>query len=103
MASLQGNKLVAKKRGTSWKSKLVEGRLEAEMHPSKLKLSRFKRLISQEKLAKDLGMSLATYGAIERGRRLASESKVKKIAGLLKAHPKELFKEHKKGKYVVLK
>ena len=103
MASLTGNKIVAKKRGTAWKSKLVEGRLEAELHPSKLKLSRFRRLMSQEKVAQDLGISLATYGAIERGRRLVSETKVKKIATHLKVQPKDIFKEHKKGKYIVIK
>lgn len=102
MASIEGNRKIAKHRGDQWKQNLVTGRLDAELHPTKIKLGRLRKLISQTKLAQNLGISLATYGAIERGRRPALTKTAKKISTVLKINLKDLFRM-KDGKYLALK
>lgn len=103
MASKAGNRKVAKNRGYNWEKKLIEGRIEAELHPTKLKLIRIKKLASQEKVAQNLGISLATYGAIERARRLASQKTASKIASFLNIPINVIFVRNKAGKCIAIK
>lgn len=102
MASIEGNRKISKIRGNTWRQNLIEGRLDAELNPTKLKLRRLKRLVSQDKLAQNLGISIATYGAIERARRPAMPHTAKKIASTLKLSLKDLFREEK-GRYIAIK
>ena len=102
MASLEGNKKVAQNRGEKWKENLIAGRLEAEMHPTQLKIARFRKKLSQLKLAQKLGKSLSTYGAIERGRIGIKEVLVRKLSSLLGRKKDELFRM-KNGRYIALK
>jgi DNA-binding XRE family transcriptional regulator len=102
MASKEGNIKISKSRGNPWKNKLVAGRIDAELHPTKLKLGRARRLMSQEKLAQKVGISLATYGAIERARRKASATTAKKISLHLKISPKDIFRAEGK-KFIAIK
>lgn len=102
MASTAGNKKIAKTRGSRWKQNLIIGRLDSELHPTKLKLGRIRRQISQTLLAKKLGISIATYGAIERAKRPAMPTTAKKIAAELKFNPTQLFRIAE-GKYIAVK
>lgn len=102
MSSKEGNKKVAANRGNIWRENLISGRLDAELHPTRLKLARLKRRMSQGAIASKLGISLATYGAIERSRRMAAKKTVDKISEQLRCPIKQLFRiEH--GKFVALR
>ncbi len=68
MSSLKGNRLVAQVRGQSWKQALLKGKLQSQQSPTALKLLRVEKGVSQTVLAKEIQMSLASYGNIERGR-----------------------------------
>jgi DNA-binding XRE family transcriptional regulator len=102
MSSIKGNRKVAKNRGYNWNKKLIEGRIDAELHPTKLKLGRVRRLVSQQKIAQNLGISLATYGAIERSRRATSQKTASTICELLKFSLAEIFRNNQ-GKYIAIK
>jgi DNA-binding XRE family transcriptional regulator len=102
MASLKGNQKIAKNRGYNWHKKLIEGRIDAELHPTKLKLSRIRRLVSQETVAQKLGISLATYGAIERARRPTSQKTATSICAVLKFPLNEIFRL-KDSKYIAIR
>lgn len=103
MATLEGNRKVANNRGTAWRSKLVGGRLDSEMRPTVLKIRRAQKLVSQDQLADDLGVSLSTYGAIERGRRSVTKETAAKLSSLLGASVSTLFTSALRGKYVAMK
>lgn len=98
MASLKGNKKVAKKRGKNWRNKLVLGKREAKLKPSNLYLERTKTGLSQSDIADSMGVSLATYGAIERGKRTAKIVLMKEIADKFNMKYCDLFKLAKNGK-----
>lgn len=103
MATLTGNRKIAANRGNSWRSKLVEGKLDSSLHPTNLKLKRVQKGVSQDRLAHELSVSLSTYGAIERGRRSASEETAQRLAMVLSASVKSLFAQVQPGKYVALR
>jgi DNA-binding XRE family transcriptional regulator len=100
MRNIYWNDKVSKKRGSEWKKKLVEGRLDAAMNPTKLKLARVKAGFSQEEVAKRAGLSLGTYGAIERSKRSIKYEPAKRISKILKISLESIFKEHSKGKLI---
>jgi DNA-binding XRE family transcriptional regulator len=102
MATLKGNKLVSKKRGAEWKAKLIQGKKDALVNPTKLKVTRANKAVSQRELAKAIGVSLATFGGIERGKRTTSKEAAAKIASKLKLPVGKLFKANEKERYVAL-
>lgn len=100
MRKITWNGKVAKSRGDGWKKSLVAGKLKAKMNPTSLQTVRARKSIPQIDVAQGLGLSLSTYGAIERSRRLVKEDIAKKIAGYFGKSPKQLFKSVRKGKFV---
>lgn len=68
MASIKGNRKVAKNRSETWKKKLLVGKLQAALNPTNIKMKRVEKGIPQTTMAKELSVSLATYGNIERGK-----------------------------------
>lgn len=100
MRKITWNKKVAASRGESWKKALVEGKLKAKMNPTKLQLARANKQIPQIKAATDLGVSLATYGAIERARRPVSKATAKKVSSYFGKSEKSFFKPYAKGRLV---
>lgn len=100
MASPHGNKTVAKTRGTAWKANLVAGKLDAQLNPTALKLRRVNKSISQDALAELIGVSLSTYGGIERGKRSVRPETAKKLAEALSASTQQLFQKNDAGKLV---
>lgn len=102
MSTLKGNKLVAKKRGSAWKAKLIQGKKDALINPTKLKLTRANKAVSQAELAKAIGVSLATFGGIERAKRSTSKEAATKIAQRLKVSVGKLFKENERERMIAL-
>lgn len=100
MATVTGNRKIAANRGAEWRSKLVGGKLDSVLHPTHLKLKRAQKLISQDQLANELGVSLSTYGAIERGRRAITKETASKLCSILSASISSLFQPGQQGKYV---
>ena len=103
MASEKGNKKIAKKRGKNWKSNLIKGHLDSNLNPSILKMKRIKKDLSQTDMTKVVKLSLASYGAIERGKRPTNLEVANQIAKKLKLSKKTLFNMDKKGKYIAKK
>lgn len=103
MKSSKWNKKVAKNRGDEWRDNLVKGKIEAKMYPTKLQILRAKNKKSQEEIAQAVGLSLTTYGAIERAKRTVKPTKALEIAKFLKASENRLFKKNKQGKLTALK
>jgi len=85
------NTKVAAVRGKSWRTKLMSGKLEAHMNPTKLRITRLEKQINQIALAKKIGLSTATYGSIERGKRAVSIDRANKIAKNLGGKVESLF------------
>jgi DNA-binding XRE family transcriptional regulator len=102
MATQLGNEKVAKRRSVEWKKKLAAGKLEARIHPTQLRVKRVSKYFSQSDIATKVNLSIATYGAIERGFRVVKPDTAKIIAELLGASTKVLFKTNKLGKLIAL-
>lgn len=101
MATTTGNRKIAASRGATWRSKLVAGRMDSTLHPTHLRLKRAQKLVSQDQLASELGVSLSTYGAIERGRRSVTKETASKLSGILGASVNSLFSPIQHGKKYV--
>lgn len=69
----------------------MAGKLEAQTKPTRLRLIRLERQINQISLAKRVGLSTATYGSIERGKRPVSVDRARKIAQNLGGQLNTLF------------
>jgi transcriptional regulator with XRE-family HTH domain len=81
----------------------MEGRRDAFLNPSNIRLMRMKKEILQTDIAEKLGMSLSTFGAVERGKRLVKQPVVKQLSEILNAPPAKLFKPgHLKKKFVAV-
>lgn len=93
------NQKVAKARGNDWNNKLMAGRLEARINPTLLRICRVKKGLTQTKLADELGLTYATYGAYESGNRPIKEKVADKISEIL-GHAK-LFQPIKNTKKVL--
>jgi len=102
MATIKGNKKVAKVRGEQWRKKLIQGKKDALVAPTKLKIARANRGVSQRQLASIIDVSLATYGGIERGKRSLSQKAASSIATHLKMSQTKLFKEAAKERLVAI-
>lgn len=100
MASASGNRVVAQNRGKTWKAKLVTGKLDSQLNPTALKLRRVTKAISQDSLAELIGVSLSTYGGIERGKRTVRPETAKQLAEALSASVSQLFHKSDAGKLV---
>ena len=85
------NKKVAQNRGETWRKKLLSGRLMAQMSPSKLRLFRIEKELTQEEVASAVGLSPSTYMAIESGKRPAKMESAEKIANYLDISLKKAF------------
>lgn len=100
MASLNGNRMVAQNRGKAWKTKLVAGKLDVQLHPTALRVKRVDKAISQDDLAALIGVSLSTYGGIERGKRSVRHETAKRLSEALGLSLSLLFSKTDAGKYL---
>ncbi len=103
MRDVTWNAKVAKKRGSAWRSKLISGRLDAAINPTRLRLARIKKGVSQAEVAKTLGVPTSTYGSIERGHLTVAKKKAVKIAIILKKAMTDLFNYKEKDVLVAKK
>ena len=92
------NSKVAASRGKAWKAKLMSGKMEVHMNPTKLRLTRLEKQINQITLAKKIGLSTATYGSIERGKRPVSNERANKIAKNVGVRVEQIFSSINKKK-----
>jgi DNA-binding XRE family transcriptional regulator len=102
MSSKVGNKKVAQNRGETWRKKLIKGKSDAAIHPSLIKQKRVEKGISQTEVAKELSVSLATYGAIERARIGVKKAMAVLIAQTLGLDISKIFKKDGE-KYIAIK
>ncbi len=100
MATAAGNRKVAAIRGKEWREKLVRGKLDATLHPTHLKLKRVQKPLSQDFVATSVGLSLSTYGAIERGTRPVTKETAEKLSKLIGSPITTLFSQSSAGKLV---
>ena len=91
MASTEGNRKVAKNRRRGWAQNIVDGKFRATQNPTHLLKVRAKIKMSQRVAAKKSGMSVSTYGAIERALRPVKVVKADKIAKLFGTTKGRLF------------
>jgi DNA-binding XRE family transcriptional regulator len=96
------NILVSANRGAAWKKKLLTGRLSAQMNPTKLRLARVDKSISQRVTSKKLKLSMATYTAIERSRRLVSKERAHIISNFFGKQLGSIFERQESGKYLAI-
>lgn len=94
------NAKVAKNRGEEWRKKLREGRLQARMNPSALYLMRLAKNLTQAEIAKKIGVTVPTYGAIERAKRPLVNDRALKICSILKTDSGKLFKKLSDNKFI---
>lgn len=94
MREMPWNKQIAKSRGEGWRQSLIKGRVEARLNPTKVQIARTKLLKPQFEIANALGVSLATYGAIERGKRPITKDRADKLATILNQSGSRLFKKY---------
>lgn len=85
------NQRVAAARGKKWKSSILSGRLEVLRNPTHLRTARVKQSKNQTDVAKELGLTYATYGAIENGHRPVTQERAKQIAIYLGVSTKRAF------------
>src|SRR5690606_20752776 len=83
--------------GKKWKTALLSGRLEAMRNPTHLRLARVKQAKSQSAVAEEVGLTYATYGAIENGNRAVPAERAKEIANCLGITVKRGFEAVKTG------
>lgn len=88
---IERNQKITASRGKKWVEKLAQGKLDAILNPTKLRIQRVLKANPQEKIAKQLNISLSTYGAIERAKRKVNKETVKAIAKLLNTNEDLLF------------
>jgi transcriptional regulator with XRE-family HTH domain len=100
MATQKGNEKIAKRRSNEWKKKLAHGKLDARMNPTQLRVKRVAKFLSQTDIAERAKLSLATYGAIERGFRSVKPTTAETLSKLLGASTKQLFRSNETGKLV---
>lgn len=75
-------------------------KLSARLQPTMLRVKRVSNLLSQSDIAEKTKLSLATYGAIERGFRSVRPATAEQLAKLLGASLNRLFKKNSDGKLV---
>jgi len=101
------NVKVAKNRTKKWKMSIADGKLDVQISPTRIRLLRLKSRKTQRTMADALKVSLATYGSIERGKRIVKDTTAQKIAKLINAKIPDIFLRHAKSKtkvkYVAVK
>lgn len=90
---IKRNQKIALLRGDRWKRNLKKGWLDSQMNPTQLKIARVAQDLSQTDTANKLGLSLSTYGGIERGKRSITTGMASLLASLLKLPVNKLFKQ----------
>lgn len=100
MRKISWNKDIAASRGTEWKKKLSEGKLDSQLHPTALKIVRVSKGMSQEDAARKFKLSISTYGGIERGLRSANKAVAEVIAKSFNKQTKNLFELKSENKYI---
>lgn len=99
MASRAGNRKISANRSKQWAENLKQGRREALLNPTRLRLLRLKRGLSQDQAAQALGLSTSTYQAVERAKRLVDQERAEQIASYFKIPFKNLFVKAAKTKF----
>ena len=94
---------IAKNRGVGWRKKMIEGKRDAQLNPSIMRLARLKKGLAQGALAKEIATSLGSFGEIERGRRLVKKPVAMTLAKLLGIPLEKLFKVTQKDKFVAIR
>lgn len=100
---------IADSRGDEWRKNLVEGRRDSQLNPSIIKLARLKLGIDQSSIAKQLDVSVSTFGAIERGHQKVKTDTARVISKILRQSVDKLFrpaaasKNSNRKKYVAVK
>ena len=103
MRKIAWNDKIIQNRGSDWKKKLSAGKLDSQMNPTKLKIARVAKGLSQEEAAKRFSLSNSTYGSIERGLRLLSKPRAELIAKNFGKPLKALFDLKTEKKYIATK
>jgi DNA-binding XRE family transcriptional regulator len=96
------NKAVSENRGEEWRKSLIQGKLDSQLNPSKLKLLRVKMNVPQKYIADKVKMTLSYYGMIERGTRKVTKEQAEKICDLLGKKLSDLFMKSD-SKFIVVK
>jgi len=87
------NKRVARARGDSWRMNISKMKMYHQANPTRLRQKRIQAGIMQRQMAKVAGLSLSTYGAIERSRRLVKRPIAQKIADELNTNLYSIFRK----------
>lgn len=85
-------KTIAQNRGEKWRKNMLQGRRDAQLNPSVLRLARLRKPLHQSMISEKLGMSTSSFGAVERGKRRVDLDTAKKIARLVAVPMSKLFK-----------
>ena len=102
MGVFERNRIVSSLRGERWRANLVRGRMESQFFPSMIKIIRVKRAIPQYDIAKAIGISIASFGGIERSMRPARPEIAEKIAGILGVPLTKLFTKKEKKLFAIV-
>lgn len=95
------NDKVAKSRNDKdWKRRIMEGKASVPMHPTILRKRRIEKGLSQSGMALEVGLSVTTYGDVERGKRPVRKETAERIAAKVKSVSSHLFSEHSKNKMI---
>jgi DNA-binding XRE family transcriptional regulator len=97
------NARIVANRNPSWREKMMAGKQSHAEHPSKLRLARLADGKSQLEIATASGLSVTTYGDIERGKRTVRKETSELIAKILNCSRERLFIRDKGSRYIVLK
>ena len=84
---------IAAARGSSWHRNMLNGRREAVLNPSMIRLARLKKSVHQAEISKKLDLSESTFGAIERGKRPVKTDTANAIASYLNQPVEKLFRQ----------
>lgn len=97
------NHKITANRNPTWRTRMIEGKQRYAEHPSKLRLVRIVAGKSQDDIAKAAGLSLTTYGDIERGKRSVRKETGELIAEIMGKSRESLFVRKKGSRYLALK
>lgn len=85
---------IAQSRGQSWLKSVVEGKRDAILNPSLLRIARLEKGLDQADIAKSLKISNSSYCAIERGHQAVKAPLAKEISDKVGKIPVSLFEKH---------
>lgn len=99
MANTEGNRKIAKIRKNFGKA-VFNGKIMANLRPSKLKMARLNSGLTQMDICRKLDLRQATYAAIETGKRNSDQDRASAISELVNKNLEDLF-DNIDGKYRV--